>query len=102
MTRGLQNSFGINFVGSGSATPSQRIKNDELGLRVDTNDSWIRSRTGISERRVIGKDEELTGLSACAANQAIKMAGWDPGTVDLIIIVALTFSFEISSREAST
>ena len=70
MTRGPQNSFGINFVGSGSATPSQRIKNDELGLRVDTNDSWIKSRTGFSERRVIGKNETLTALRTKAAEMA--------------------------------
>ena len=90
MTRGPQNIFGINFVGTGSATPSQRIKNDELGLRVDTNDSWIKSRTGISERRVIGNNETLTDLSTKAAEKAVKMARWDPESIDLIILATST------------
>ena len=59
MTSGLQNNCGVGFIGSGSATPSQSISNDELGLRVDTNDAWIRSRTGIHSRHVIGSDLPL-------------------------------------------
>ncbi len=90
MTRAPQNIFGVNFVGSGSSTPSQIIKNDELGLRVETNDSWIKSRTGISERRVIGKNENLTDLSSNAARKAMIMAGWDPESIDLVILATST------------
>ena len=73
MTSGLQNNCGVGFIGSGSATPSQSISNDELGLRVDTNDAWIKSRTGISERRVIGEGESLIDLSTQAAGDEFFM-----------------------------
>ncbi len=81
---------GVALVGCGSATPSQRINNDQLGQRVDTSDAWIRSRTGISARRVIGPDETLTGLSHQAAANALTMAGWESESVDLIILATST------------
>ena len=75
---------GIALVGSGSATPSQKLTNEQLGLRVETNDAWIRSRTGISERRVSAPTEKLSVLSYRAADSALNMAGWDPNSLDLI------------------
>ncbi len=81
---------GIALRGSGSATPSQKLTNDQLGLRVITNDEWIRSRTGIGARRIIGPNETLTSLSSKAGLAAIKMADWDPETVDLIILATST------------
>jgi len=82
--------LGITLVGSGSATPSQRITNDQLGLRVETSDSWIYSRTGISERCVSDSEESLSLLSYRAASAAIKMAGWEPSTIDLVLLATST------------
>ena len=81
---------GIALVGSGSAIPCQKLTNEQLGLRVETNDSWIRSRTGIAERRVSGPEEKLSELSHKAANAALKMAGWDPSSLDLILLATST------------
>ena len=50
-------------MGCGSAIPQKIINNDQLGQRVDTNDEWIQSRTGIGERRVIGENESLIDLA---------------------------------------
>ena len=50
-------------MGCGSATPQKIISNDQLSQRVDTNDEWIQSRTGIGERRVIGDNESLIDLA---------------------------------------
>ena len=86
----MKNIAGMALVGSGSATPSQRLNNDQLGLRVETSDSWIRSRTGIRSRCVIGPSETLTGLSHQAGLKALKMAGWEPDTVDLILLATST------------
>jgi len=77
-------------VGCGSATPTKIITNDQLGQRVDTNDEWIKSRTGIRERRVIGKNESLIDLATNAARAAIQMANWDEKTIDLIILATST------------
>tara|TARA_Y100001968_G_scaffold317853_1_gene347362 strand:+ start:729 stop:1709 length:981 start_codon:yes stop_codon:yes gene_type:complete len=77
-------------MGCGSATPSQIVSNEQLGLRVETNDAWIRSRTGICERRVISPGETLSSLSAKAAENAMQMAKWDPDTIDLLILATST------------
>ena len=53
-------------MGCGSATPQEIINNDQLGQRVDTSDEWIKSRTGIRERRVIGENESLIDLATKA------------------------------------
>ncbi len=81
---------GIALVASGSATPSQKLTNDQLGLRVDTSDAWIRSRTGIGERRVSTPEESLAALSAKAGSAALDMAGWDPATIDLVLLATST------------
>ncbi len=81
---------GVALVGSGSATPNQSLTNEQLGLRVDTNDAWIRSRTGIRSRRVIGPEDSLTGLSQRAGLAALEMAGWDPDTLDLVLLATST------------
>ena len=90
MIRNPQFDTGISFVGCGSALPQKIINNDQLGQRVDTNDEWIKSRTGICERRVIGENESLIDLATNAAMKAIKMADWDEKTIDLIILATST------------
>ena len=77
-------------MGCGSATPQKIIINDQLGQRVDTNDEWIQSRTGIGERRIIGESESLVDLATDAALNAVKMANWDVNTIDLIILATST------------
>ena len=78
------------MVGSGSCTPTQRLTNDQIGMRVDTDDAWIRSRTGIGARHVVGSHESLSGLGHSAADKALKMAGWHPDSVDLILLATST------------
>ena len=77
-------------MGCGSATPQKIISNDQLGQRVDTNDEWIQSRTGIRERRIIGENESLIDLATDAALKAVEMANWDVKTIDLIILATST------------
>ncbi len=76
--------------GCGSATPSRSISNADLGQRVETSDSWIRSRTGIAARRVLGPSESLIDLCAAAASSALTMAGWEPDSLDLILLATST------------
>ena len=76
--------------GCGSATPSRSISNDELGDRVETSDTWIRSRTGIAARRVLGASESLIDLCASSASSALTMAGWAPDSLDLILLATST------------
>ena len=90
MTGNFQTLFGVSLVGSGSATPAQKITNDQLAARVDTNDEWVNTRTGIRERRIIGLDESLSNLSTRAAISAIEMAGWEADTVDMVLVATST------------
>ena len=76
--------------GCGSATPSRAISNAELGERVETSDDWIRSRTGIGARRVVGTEESLGELSCRAAERALAMAGWSADSLDLILLATST------------
>ena len=81
-TEVCQMSFSI--LGTGKAVPDYVLTNDELSTMVETNDEWIRTRTGIEERRVC-KGETLTELTVKAATNALADAGIQPSELDLII-----------------
>ena len=66
------------------------ISNDQLGLRVETSDEWIRTRTGIGSRRVGSPQESLTNLATKAGNSALEMAGWSADTLDLVLLATST------------
>lgn len=73
------------IVGTGSYVPEQRVTNDNLAQIVETNDEWIRSRTGIGERR-IATVEGTSRIGARAALKAMEQAGVDPEEIDLILL----------------
>ena len=77
---------GMALVGSGRALPAASISNDDLSQRVATDDTWIRSRTGIGARRVAGPGETVTSLAAAAGLAALEQAGWQPTDLDLILL----------------
>ena len=84
-------SFGVRFIGSGSAVPDVEITNDELSRVVDTSDEWIATRTGIRSRRVL-KPGPLgaTELATRAAKKALEMGGVDAKDVDMIVLATST------------
>ena len=73
------------IVGTGAYVPEQIATNDDLARIVETNDEWIRSRTGIGERR-IATTETTSYMAAQAAKQALDQAGIAPEDVDLILL----------------
>ncbi|XVN42901.1 MAG: beta-ketoacyl-ACP synthase III [Candidatus Rickettsia vulgarisii] len=78
------------IIGCGSYLPETIVSNAELSLSVDTNDEWIRARTGILQRHVAGENESTSHLAHKASIQAINDAGIDPSSVDLIIVCSTT------------
>ncbi|MGN0536346.1 MAG: beta-ketoacyl-ACP synthase III [Acutalibacteraceae bacterium] len=72
------------ILGTGKAIPDYVLTNDELSTMVDTNDEWIRTRTGIEERHIC-KNETITELCVKAAQNALDNAGITPEQLDLII-----------------
>ncbi len=67
----------------GTALPEKIVTNHDLESTLDTTHDWILERTGISERRVGGS---TTGLAIAAGRQALERAGWDPTTVDMVVL----------------
>jgi 3-oxoacyl-[acyl-carrier-protein] synthase-3 len=66
--------------------PERRLTNADLERMVDTNDEWIRSMTGIAERRVAAEEDATSDLAARAGTLAIQRAGIEPADVDMFIV----------------
>lgn len=78
------------IVGLGTYLPAERITNADLEKIIDTSDEWIRTRTGITERRRAALDEASSDMGAQAALQALKQAAIKPEEVELIIVPTVT------------
>ncbi|MGZ0655789.1 beta-ketoacyl-ACP synthase III [Coraliomargarita sp. W4R53] len=78
------------ITGTGAYTPANIVTNDDMAKIVDTSDEWIRSRSGISERRFAAKDETTSDMAQAAAEKAIEAAGIDRSEIDLIIVATMT------------
>ena len=85
--------FAAKIIGTGSAFPERRMTNDDVARKLtafglETNDEWIRERTGIAERRIseVENESELnSSLGARAAQKALEMARRKPKDIDQII-----------------
>ena len=84
------NGSAISITGLGCRVPERVITNDELSTMMDTNDEWIRERTGIRERRIAAPDEALSDLCLPACRDALEQAGLDASELDLIIVATVT------------
>jgi len=73
------------IIGTGSFFPQMIVSNDDLSKVVDTNDEWIRSRTGIKERR-ISEGQDTSELAIEAAKEAIISAKIEVKEIELIIV----------------
>jgi 3-oxoacyl-[acyl-carrier-protein] synthase III len=78
------------IVGWGKYVPETTLTNKDLESIVDTTDEWIRSRTGIEERRIASREESTSTLATNAARQALTVASVDPLKLDLIIVATTT------------
>lgn len=78
------------FLGTGMAVPDRVVTNDELSALMETSDEWIRTRTGIAERRWVREGETGVSLALRASRAALDMAGLAPGDIDAIIYATST------------
>lgn len=77
--------------GVGRFLPDYILTNKELEEYVETNDEWIRSRTGIAERRILKDPEKATSFMAeKAAQEALADAGISAEEIDAIIVATVT------------
>ena len=75
--------------GTGSSVPACVWDNDDLSRMVDTNDEWIRERTGIITRH-IAKEETCVSMASEAARRALAQAGIPAEEVDLLIVSTIS------------
>lgn len=83
--------------GMGHALPSRIMTNADFEKTLDTSDEWIRTRSGIRERRIAGPGENTLTLATGAARAAIADAGLTPADVDLIVLATCTPAYQIPS-----
>jgi 3-oxoacyl-[acyl-carrier-protein] synthase-3 len=75
----------------GGWVPEQKLTNADLERMVDTNDEWIKTRTGISERRILkGEGKATSDLGAPAVLNLCEKKGIDPAEIDCLICCTVT------------
>ena len=75
----------------GGYVPEYRLTNKELETMVDTNDEWIRSRTGIEERRILkGEGLGSSDMAAPAVKELCEKRGISPAEIDCMICATVT------------
>lgn len=93
-------SKGVKIAGTGSYLPARIVTNEEFTKTIDTTDEWIRSRTGIVERRFAAPDEAASDLAYAAAKKALEAAKVAPADLDIIIVATMTPDHIIPSTAA--
>ena len=74
------------IAATGSYLPAKILTNDDLATMVDTSDEWIYQRTGIKQRRIAEKDENVVSMAANASKAALETAGLEAKDIDMIIM----------------
>ena len=74
------------IAGTGSYLPKKRVTNSDLEKKINTNDEWIFSRTGIKSRYIAAEDEMTSTLALQASLKAIENSNISADQVDLIIL----------------
>lgn len=76
----------VKIVGTGRSVPARVVTNEDLAEIVDTSDEWIRTRTGIRERRIAEAGSGTSALACQAAQKALGNAGIKPEELDIIVV----------------
>lgn len=85
------------IIGWGSYLPGRILTNQELAMTVDTNDEWIRTRTGIHQRHIAASNETTATIAFKAAARAIDVAQINPSDIGLIIVATSTSEYVFPS-----
>ena len=80
----------VGILGTGSYVPENIVDNLYFEKILDTSDEWIKTRTGISQRRKASENESASDLATKAAIEALKCAKLSSDDIDLIIVATAT------------
>ncbi|MDR3195412.1 MAG: ketoacyl-ACP synthase III [Endomicrobium sp.] len=86
----MNKKFGVKILGTGLYFPKKVLTNADLAKMVDTSDEWIRTRTGIKERRISERNETASDLAYMASSEALKSSNISPEQIDLILVATIT------------
>jgi 3-oxoacyl-[acyl-carrier-protein] synthase III len=78
------------ILGIGGYRPRRVVDNAEICTMIDSSDEWIRTRSGIVERRWADPDETIQMMSVAAARAALERAGIEAGQIDTVIVSTVT------------
>ena len=78
------------IIGVGHYLPEKTVTNFDLEKMMDTSDEWIRTRTGIQERRIASDDTNTSHMALGAAREALEDAGISAEEIDLILVATVT------------
>lgn len=78
------------IIGIGKYSPEKVITNFDLEKMMDTSDEWIRTRTGIEERRIASDDIDTSDMAYEAALKALENANLTAEDIDLILVATVT------------
>lgn len=86
--------------GVGHFTPENKLTNKDLEEMVDTNDEWITTRTGIKERRILGKGKGTSFMAVKAAEMLLSQRNISADELDLIIVATVTPDMPVPATAA--
>ncbi|MDX8364454.1 beta-ketoacyl-ACP synthase III [Cytobacillus sp. IB215665] len=78
------------ILGIGRYLPERVLTNADLEKMMDTSDEWIRTRTGIEERRIANDDIDTSDMAFFAAEKALKDAEITADEIDMILVATVT------------
>ncbi len=78
------------IIGTGHYLPKKVVTNDDLAQKIDTSHEWIVERTGIHQRHIADESEQCTDLAVAAVEAALKDAGIEAESLDLIVLATST------------
>ena len=78
------------ITGIGHFYPEQKLTNKDLEQKLDTNDEWITTRTGIKERRILGDGKGASYMAVKAARMVLEQKNISADELDLIIMATAT------------
>ena len=78
------------ILGFGGYRPRRVVDNAEICTLIDSSDEWIRTRSGIIERRWASPDETIQMMSVAASRKALERSGVEPGQIDTVIVSTVT------------
>ncbi|MGL5544465.1 MAG: beta-ketoacyl-ACP synthase III [Cetobacterium sp.] len=87
----------VGIIGLGTYVPENVMTNFDFEKIIDTTDEWIRTRTGIEERRFASETQATSDLGAEAAKVALEKSGVSVEDIDMIILATTTPDYPIQS-----